>query len=128
MKLKLYSKGAAQEVTGSRHYLEIGNKTLQIDCGAFQGKRKESEEKNRAVAADIKNVDAVILTHAHFDHCGMLPLLPKNGYRKNIYATPATRDLASLIMMDRNLVSVITDFRCVHITLLPCLNRTVTSP
>ncbi len=100
MKLKLYSKGAAQEVTGSRHYLEIEDKTLQIDCGAFQGKRKESEDKNRAAADDIGNVDAVVLTHAHFDHCGMLPLLPKNGYRENIYATPATRDLASLIMMD----------------------------
>ncbi len=100
MGIKLYSKGAAQEVTGSRHYLEIDGKTLQIDCGAFQGKRREAEEKNKAVAEDIQKVDTVVLTHAHFDHCGMLPLLPKSGYMGNIYATPATRDLASLIMMD----------------------------
>ena len=100
MDIKLYSKGAAQEVTGSRHYLEFEGKTLQIDCGAFQGKRKESEAKNRAIKNDIKDIDALVLTHAHFDHCGMLPLLTKNGYRGNIYSTPATRDLSTLIMMD----------------------------
>ncbi len=100
MSIKLYSKGAAQEVTGSRHYLEIDGKTIQIDCGAFQGKRKEAEAKNRHIAEDIKKVDTVVLTHAHFDHCGMLPLLTKKGYSGNIFATPATRDLSSLIMMD----------------------------
>ncbi len=100
MSIKLYSKGAAQEVTGSRHYLEIDGKTIQIDCGAFQGKRSEAEEKNRLIAENIEETDAVVLTHAHFDHCGMLPLLAKKGYSGNIFATPATRDLSSLIMMD----------------------------
>ena len=100
MGIRIYSKGAAREVTGSRHYLEVDGTRVQIDCGAFQGHRKEAEEKNRAIPGDIENVSAVVLTHAHFDHSGMLPLLPKGGYRGNIYATPATRDLASLIMMD----------------------------
>ncbi len=100
MSIKLYSKGAAQEVTGSRHYLDIDGKTIQIDCGAFQGKRKEAERKNREAAENIENVDTVVLTHAHFDHCGMLPLLSQKGYTGNIFATPATRDLSSLIMMD----------------------------
>ncbi|MCP5514011.1 MAG: MBL fold metallo-hydrolase [Spirochaetales bacterium] len=100
MEINFYSRGAAQEVTGSRHYLEVNGSVVQIDCGAYQGKRQESEERNRAIAKDIKDVDAVVLTHAHFDHSGMLPVLAKNGYSGNIYATPATRDLASLIMMD----------------------------
>ena len=100
MGIRIYSRGAAREVTGSRHYLEVDGTRVQIDCGAFQGHRKESEEKNRAIPGDIENVSAVVLTHAHFDHSGMLPLLSKGGYRGNIYATPATRDLASLIMMD----------------------------
>jgi len=100
MSIRLYSKGGAGEVTGSRHYLETGNSTIQIDCGAFQGRRKEAEEKNRSITLDTANIDAVVLTHAHFDHSGMLPLLPKGGYRGNIYATPASRDLASLIMLD----------------------------
>jgi len=98
--MKLYSRGGADEVTGSRHYLDTGSEVIQIDCGAFQGRRKESEEKNRAVAREVGRASAVVLTHAHFDHCGMLPLLSKAGYNGNIFATPATRDLASLIMMD----------------------------
>ena len=100
MNLTLYSKGGAGEVTGSRHFLQADNTTIQIDCGAFQGKRKEAEAKNRAIITGSDAVDTVVLTHAHFDHSGMLPLLAKQGYEGNIYATPATRDLASLIMMD----------------------------
>ncbi len=100
MSVKLYSRGAAGEVTGSRHYLAVGDSTIQIDCGAFQGKRQDTEAKNKAIVDDIGHVDAVVLTHAHYDHSGMIPLLPKGGYRGNIYATPATRDLAMLIMMD----------------------------
>jgi metallo-beta-lactamase family protein len=100
MGIRIYSKGAAREVTGSRHYLEVDGTIVQIDCGAFQGRRKEAEKKNRAIPDDMENVEAVVLTHAHFDHSGMLPLLSKGGYHGNIYATPATRDLASLIMLD----------------------------
>jgi len=100
MGIKLYSKGGAGEVTGSRHYLETDDSVIQIDCGAFQGRRAEAERKNRNIDSDVSGVDAVVLTHAHFDHCGMLPLLIKNGYTGNVFATPATRDLASLIMLD----------------------------
>ncbi|MCL2792014.1 MAG: MBL fold metallo-hydrolase [Spirochaetaceae bacterium] len=102
MSIKFYSRGAAQEVTGSRHYLDYNGKKIQIDCGAYQGRRQESDERNRTIAKDISvdSLEAVVLTHAHFDHSGMLPVLIKNGYSGNIYATPATRDLASLIMMD----------------------------
>jgi len=100
MSLRLYSKVAAQEVTGSRHFLSSPGGILQIDCGAFQGRRKETEEKNRSFDGDDVHPDAVVLTHAHFDHSGLLPLMVKNGFRGNIFATPATRDLAGLIMMD----------------------------
>jgi metallo-beta-lactamase family protein len=100
MKLTLYSRGAAREVTGSRHFLDAGGRTIQVDCGAFQGRRKEADEKNRRVFHDPRKIDAVILTHGHFDHCGLLPVLAKQGYEGNIYATAATRDIASLVMMD----------------------------
>lgn len=100
MAITLYSEGAAREVTGSKHVLDVNGTRYLIDCGAFQGKRAETDRKNRALVRDPASLEAVILTHAHYDHCGLLPLLSKRGYKGNIYSTPATRDLANLIMMD----------------------------
>jgi metallo-beta-lactamase family protein len=100
MYAEFYSLGAAEEVTGSKHVFEIDGKSYLIDCGAFQGSRAEAEKKNRDFGIAVDRVESVILTHGHLDHCGLLPLLVKQGYKGNIYATPATRDIASLIMMD----------------------------
>lgn len=94
--------GAAGEVTGSKHLIDTGDARILVDCGAFQGRRAEADEKNRALLGDIppESIDAVVLTHAHYDHCGLLPYLVKKGFTGNIYSTSATRDLANLIMMD----------------------------
>lgn len=100
MAISFYSLGAAQEVTGSKHILEVNGHCYMIDCGAFQGKRKESDDKNREFDFPPDKLEAVILTHGHFDHCGLLPVLVKKGFKGNIYATPATRDIANLVMMD----------------------------
>ena len=100
MGIKMYSLGAAREITGSKHVLEIDGRSFLIDCGAFQGKRKEADEKNRNFHINGGELEAVILTHAHYDHSGLLPVLHKKGYTGNIYSTAATRDLANLIMMD----------------------------
>lgn len=100
MAISFYSLGAAQEVTGSKHVLEVDGRAYLFDCGAFQGKRAEADKKNREFNVPIDRLNAVVLTHGHYDHCGLLPLLYKNGYNGNIYATPATRDLANLILMD----------------------------
>ncbi|MDR3249347.1 MAG: MBL fold metallo-hydrolase [Treponema sp.] len=98
--MNFYSLGAAEEVTGSKHVLEIDGASYLIDCGSFQGSRAEADRKNRTLGIEGDRIESVILTHGHLDHCGLLPLLAKNGYRGNIYATPASRDIASLIMMD----------------------------
>ncbi len=100
MSITLYSLGAAEEVTGSKHVVEVDGKIFLIDCGAFQGKRAEADAKNRNFEVPADKLEAVILTHAHYDHSGLLPMLGLNGFTGNIYATPATRDLANLIMMD----------------------------
>jgi metallo-beta-lactamase family protein len=100
MQAEFYSWGAAQEVTGSKHFLEFKGKTIMIDCGAFQGKREEADAKNRNWPFDPRKISAVVLTHAHYDHCGLIPLLPLKGYEGNIFSTPASRDLTSLILMD----------------------------
>ena len=100
MQVEFYSWGAAEEVTGSKHFVKTDDQIIQIDCGAFQGRRKESEEKNREWPFNAEEVKSLVLTHAHYDHCGLIPLLAKKGFKGNIYATSATRALASLIMMD----------------------------
>lgn len=100
MEMNFYSLGAAEEVTGSKHVLEVDGKSYLVDCGAFQGSRAEADRKNREFGIEGDRIDGVILTHGHFDHCGMLPLLPKKGYKGNIYSTPATRDISSLVMLD----------------------------
>lgn len=98
MKLSFY--GAASEVTGSNFLLETGSHKIIIDCGLFQGARLAEKQNYDPLPYDPKTIDAVLLTHAHLDHCGRLPLLWKLGYRGKIYCTPATRDLAELIMAD----------------------------
>ena len=100
MSVTLYSLGAVEEVTGSKHILEVDGRSYLIDCGAFQGKRAVADKKNRDLKIPPEKIEAVVLTHAHYDHCGLLPYLIKKGYKGNIYATPATRSLANLIMMD----------------------------
>ncbi|MBR1912908.1 MAG: MBL fold metallo-hydrolase [Treponema sp.] len=100
MSVTCYSLGAAQEVTGSKHIFEVDGRSFMVDCGAFQGKRSDSDKKNRDFDFAPDKIESVILTHAHYDHCGLLPILAKNGYHGNIYATPATRDLANIVMMD----------------------------
>jgi len=100
MAIKIYSLGAAQEVTGSKHILDVDGHLYLVDCGAFQGKRAEADAKNRAFDVPCERLEAVVLTHGHYDHCGLVPLLAVHGYEGNIYATPATRDIANLVMMD----------------------------
>ena len=100
MKTTFYSIGAAEEVTGSKHIIEIDGESYLIDCGSFQGSRAEADRKNRNLGIAADRIASAILTHGHLDHCGLLPLLVKRGYQGNIYATPASRDIASLIMMD----------------------------
>jgi metallo-beta-lactamase family protein len=87
-------------VTGSQHLLEINGKRLLLECGLFQGRRQESYERNRNFPFDPRQIDAVILSHAHIDHSGNLPHLVKKGYRGPIYATHATAHLANMMLLD----------------------------
>lgn len=98
--MRITSYGAAETVTGSKHLVEINGKRILFDCGMFQGSRKESEHRNRELPFDPKTLDSVVLSHAHIDHSGVLPMLVKHGYAGPIYATPATRDLCSIMLLD----------------------------
>ncbi|MGI8508772.1 MAG: MBL fold metallo-hydrolase RNA specificity domain-containing protein [Gemmatimonadaceae bacterium] len=98
MEIEFY--GAAREVTGSCHILRANGKTILLDCGMFQGKRKDSAEKNKTLPVPIAEIDAVVLSHAHIDHAGRLPYLTANGYSGTIFATAATRDLCAVMLAD----------------------------
>ncbi len=98
--VRLYSYGAVQEVTGSKHILEVDGKKILIDCGMFQGRREETYNKNKNLPFDPKEIEVAFLTHGHFDHTGNFPSLIKGGYEGAIYSTPATYDLASLVLYD----------------------------
>lgn len=96
--------GAAQTVTGSKHLVRTPRATILLDCGLFQGRRRESNEQNRHLRLDPGEIDAVVLSHAHIDHSGALPLLVKQGFEGSIFATPATRDLCAAMLMDAALI------------------------
>ncbi len=99
--MKLTFCGAARTVTGSKHLLELesGHKVL-MDCGLFQGRRAESDRLNRQFPFVPSEIDAVLLSHAHIDHAGLLPKLWKEGFRGRVYSTHATYSLASLLLRD----------------------------
>ncbi len=99
--------GAAQTVTGSQHLISVSNtgssgrcSRILLECGLFQGKRRESFERNRTLPFDGASVDALILSHAHIDHSGNIPNLVRNGFRGSIHCTFATRDLCSAMLRD----------------------------
>lgn len=92
--------GAARHVTGSKHLLTVGRSRVLLDCGLVQGPRRMAEEQNRNLPVDGRRLDALILSHAHIDHCGALPRLVKDGFRGPIWCTEATRDLLRLMLMD----------------------------
>jgi len=92
--------GAARTVTGSMHLLQINGSRVLLDCGLFQGKRAEANDRNKNFPFDPKMIDAVILSHAHIDHSGNLPNLVKQGFAGTIYSTPATRDLCGIMLAD----------------------------
>jgi metallo-beta-lactamase family protein len=98
--MRIHFFGAARTTTGSMYLIEINGKQLLLECGLFQGRRDESIDRNRKFPFDPRKVDAVVLSHAHIDHCGNLPNLCVQGFEGNIYCTFATRDLASVMLED----------------------------
>ena len=98
MKIEFF--GATRGVTGSKHLLHINGKKILLECGLFQGCRKESIERNMEFPFDPAEIDMMVLSHAHIDHSGAIPALVKNGFEGPIYCTHATRDLCSIMLKD----------------------------
>jgi len=99
--MKIAFHGAARTVTGSKHLLTLTNgKKYLLDCGMYQGMGKETDALNHDFGFNPSDIDHMILSHAHIDHCGLIPKLIKEGYNGKVYATPATKDLAAILMAD----------------------------
>ena len=98
--MKLTFWGAARTVTGSMHLVETGGRHLLLDCGLYQGRRSEARTLNNQFPVEPARIDAVLLSHAHIDHSGLLPKLWKEGFRGQVYATSATRDLCATMLAD----------------------------
>ncbi|MDB5201732.1 MAG: fold metallo-hydrolase [Ferruginibacter sp.] len=99
--MKIAFHGAARTVTGSKHLITLDNgKKLLLDCGLYQGMGDQTAALNSDFGFDPREVDYMILSHAHIDHCGLLPKFVKDGYAGKVFATPATKDLASVLMED----------------------------
>jgi metallo-beta-lactamase family protein len=98
--MKITFHGAARTVTGSQHLLEVNGRQILLDCGLYQGKRQDAYERNKTLPFDVSRVDVMILSHAHIDHSGNIPNLVKSGFKGDIYATYATRDLAAMMLLD----------------------------
>ena len=98
--MKLRFMGAVRTVTGSMHMLTVNGSNILLDCGLFQGRRQEAFERNRNLPFEAEDVDTLILSHAHIDHSGNVPSLVKSGFRGDIHATSATRDLCAAMLPD----------------------------
>jgi len=99
MPMKLRFLGAAQNVTGSRHLLEVNGSRVMVDCGLYQERQFRGRNWD-PLPVPPESIDAVVLTHAHLDHCGLLPKLVKDGFHGKIYCTAATAEIARIILMD----------------------------
>jgi metallo-beta-lactamase family protein len=102
--MKVQFVGAAGTVTGSMHLVRTEKATILLECGLFQGRRREAMERNRNLRIPVRELSAVVLSHAHIDHSGALPLLYAQGYRGPIFATPATRDLCAAMLEDAAMI------------------------
>ena len=98
--MKLTSFGAADGVTGSKHLVEIGGARILLDCGLFQGLKLHRERNWQPLPIDLHSIDAVVLSHAHLDHSGWLPVLVRQGYRGPVFSNAATRDLTAVLLRD----------------------------
>ncbi|HZL59543.1 MAG TPA: MBL fold metallo-hydrolase [Stellaceae bacterium] len=98
--MRLSFHGADRDVTGSCHLLEVAGKRVLIDCGMLQGSRELDEDNAKPFGFDAKSIDVLLLTHAHLDHCGRIPLLFKQGFHGEVIATAGTRELAKLVILD----------------------------
>ncbi len=98
--MKIHFLGATRTTTGSMYLLEVNGRRLLLECGLFQGHRDESIQRNCCFPFDPRQIDAVVLSHAHIDHAGNLPNLVKQGYAGPIHCTPATRDLCGIMLVD----------------------------
>lgn len=98
--MRITFHGAAREVTGSMHLIEVNNQRILLECGMYQGRRAETYERNLHFPFDPKTIDTVVLSHAHIDHSGNLPNLVKQGFAGNIWCTAATRNLCVYMLLD----------------------------
>src|SRR5678816_4652944 len=118
--------GAAGEVTGSCHILRAGGRQLLLDCGMIQGGADATARNRRAFPFEASGIDAVVLSHAHIDHCGRLPLLVKRGFRGPIHTNKACADLVPILLRDsanlamrdaeRERVEPLYDLSLIHIS------------
>src|SRR5215212_2002450 len=92
--------GADRTVTGSCHLIEVNGLRILLDLGMYQGRREDARRINQMVPEGLDRIDAVILSHGHLDHCGRLPVLAREGYRGAIYCTPATAEVAKIVLLD----------------------------
>ena len=102
--MELHFHGAVGQVTGSLHRVRIGGRDLLLDCGLFQGRRAHADRENRHLPRWASQAHALLLSHAHLDHAGNIPTLVKHGFSGNVFCTPCTRDLCSVMLRDAALI------------------------
>src|SRR3954453_9638967 len=96
--MQIHFLGATRTTTGSMYLIEVNGQRVLLECGLFQGRREESRDRNCCFPFDPKTINAVVLSHAHIDHCGNLPNLCRQGFDGSIFCTFATRDLAAIML------------------------------